>query len=150
MFFYENSTYVELNLKFIEKYFREKYGVHEYDNIITNSVPSEFDLSKIFKYNNRISISHHQAHANSDFYQSPYNEAIEATYRLVQSDFTGPVNIGSEEMVSINQLVEIVSEVANKTVVKKYKLDGPLGVKARNSNNDLIQKKIRVGLYHDT
>lgn len=70
------------------------------------------------------------------------DEAIEATYRLVQSDFTGPVNIGSEEMVSINELSKIVSEVAGKVITKKHKLDGPLGVKARNSNNNLIREKL--------
>lgn len=70
------------------------------------------------------------------------DEAIEATYRLVQSDFTGPVNIGSEEMVSINELSKIVSEVAGKVITKIHKLDGPLGVKARNSNNKLIREKL--------
>ncbi len=70
------------------------------------------------------------------------DEAIEATYRLVQSDFTGPVNIGSEEMVSINELSKIVSEVAGKVITRVHKLDGPLGVKARNSNNNLIREKL--------
>ena len=70
------------------------------------------------------------------------DEAIEATYRLVQSDFTGPINIGSEEMVSINELARIVSEVAGKVITRVHKLDGPLGVKARNSNNDLIREKL--------
>ena len=70
------------------------------------------------------------------------DEAIEATYRLVQSDFTGPVNIGSEEMVSINELSKIVSEVAGKVITRNHKLDGPLGVKARNSNNNLIREKL--------
>ncbi len=70
------------------------------------------------------------------------DEAIEATYRLVQSDFTGPVNIGSEEMVSINELSRIVSEVSGKAITKIHKLDGPLGVKARNSNNNLIREKL--------
>ena len=70
------------------------------------------------------------------------DEAIEATYRLVQSDFTGPINIGSEEMVSINELARIVSEVAGKVITRVHKLDGPLGVKARNSNNNLIREKL--------
>lgn len=69
------------------------------------------------------------------------DECIEATRRLVESDFSGPVNIGSEEMVSINQLVEITSKVANKSVIKNH-IDGPLGVRGRNSNNDLIKEKL--------
>ena len=53
------------------------------------------------------------------------DECIEATRRLMDSDFTGPVNIGSEEMVSINDLVDIVAKVAGKEV-KKIHIDGPL------------------------
>jgi len=69
------------------------------------------------------------------------DECVEATYRLVHSDFTGPVNIGSEEMVSINQLVDIAAKVAGKDVEKNH-IDGPLGVRGRNSNNDLIRDKL--------
>ena len=69
------------------------------------------------------------------------DECIEATRRLMDSDFTGPVNIGSEEMVSINDLVDIVAKVAGKEV-KKIHIDGPLGVRGRNSNNDLIREKL--------
>ena len=68
-------------------------------------------------------------------------EAIEATYRLMQSDWSGPVNIGSEEMVTINQLVDIAARVAGKDV-KKIHIDGPLGVRSRNSNNNLIREKL--------
>jgi len=69
------------------------------------------------------------------------DECIEATRRLMDSDFTGPVNIGSEEMVSINDLVDIVAKVAGKEV-KKIHIDGSLGVRGRNSNNDLIREKL--------
>jgi len=69
------------------------------------------------------------------------DECVEATYRLVQSDFMGPVNIGSEEMVTINQLADIAANVEGKTIVKKH-IDGPLGVRGRNSNNDLIREKL--------
>ena len=69
------------------------------------------------------------------------DECIEATRRLMDSDFMGPVNIGSEEMVSINQLVDIAAEVAEKKVSKNH-IDGPLGVRGRNSNNDLIREKL--------
>jgi len=70
------------------------------------------------------------------------DECLEATRRLIDSDFSGPVNIGSEEMVSINQLVDITAKVANKIVTKNH-IDGPLGVRGRNSNNDLIRDKLK-------
>jgi nucleoside-diphosphate-sugar epimerase len=70
------------------------------------------------------------------------DECIEATRRLMDSDFIGPVNIGSEEMVTINELVEITGRVAGKEVRKMHKLDAPLGVRGRNSNNDLIREKL--------
>jgi nucleoside-diphosphate-sugar epimerase len=69
------------------------------------------------------------------------NECIEATRRLMDSDFMGPVNIGSEEMVTINQLVDTAARVAGKKVTKDH-IDGPLGVRGRNSNNDLIREKL--------
>ena len=70
------------------------------------------------------------------------DECIEATRRLMDSDFIGPVNIGSEEMVTINELVETAAGVAGKIVQKRHKLDAPLGVRGRNSNNDLIREKL--------
>ena len=70
------------------------------------------------------------------------DECIEATWRLMQSDFLGPVNIGSEEMVTINQLVETAAKVAKKKVEKNHILDAPLGVRGRNSNNDLVREKL--------
>ncbi len=69
------------------------------------------------------------------------DECLEGVYRLVQSDFTGPVNIGSEEMVTINQLAEIVMEIANKKINIKH-IPGPLGVRGRNSDNKLIMEKL--------
>ena len=71
-----------------------------------------------------------------------FEECIEATRRLMESDFLGPVNIGSEEMVTINELVKTVAKVAGKTINIKY-IDGPLGVRGRNSNNDLIREKLQ-------
>ncbi len=69
------------------------------------------------------------------------DECIEATRRLMDSDFQGPVNIGSEEMVTINQLADIAAKVAGKQIAKNH-IDGPLGVRGRNSNNDLIREKL--------
>jgi len=70
------------------------------------------------------------------------DECIEATRRMMDSEFIGPVNIGSEEMVTINQLVDTAAKVADKKVEKQHKLDAPLGVRGRNSNNDLIRQKL--------
>ncbi len=70
------------------------------------------------------------------------DECIEATRRMMESEFIGPVNIGSEEMVTINQLVETAAKVSGKVVQKVYKLDAPLGVRGRNSNNDLIRREL--------
>jgi nucleoside-diphosphate-sugar epimerase len=70
------------------------------------------------------------------------DECIEATRRLMDSDFIGPVNIGSEEMVTINQLVETAAKVSGKVVRNVHKLDAPTGVRGRNSNNDLIREKL--------
>ena len=70
------------------------------------------------------------------------DECIEATRRLMESDFKGPVNIGSEEMVSINELVDTAAKVAHKVVRKVYNLNAPTGVRGRNSNNDMIRKEL--------
>ena len=70
------------------------------------------------------------------------DECVEATWRLMQSDFKGPVNIGSEEMVTINELVRITAKVAGKSIGRDHILDAPLGVRGRNSNNDLIRKEL--------
>ena len=70
------------------------------------------------------------------------DECIEASYRLMQSNFIGPVNIGSEEMVTINQLVDIAAKVSGKKVEKNHKLDAPLGVRGRNSNNDVVRREL--------
>ena len=69
------------------------------------------------------------------------DECIEATRRLMDSDFIGPVNIGSEEMVSINKLVDIVEAIEGKDLYRQY-VEGPLGGRGRNSNNDLIREKL--------
>ena len=69
------------------------------------------------------------------------DECIEATRRLMDSEFSEPINIGSEEMVTINQLVDTAAKVANKKIEKDH-IEGPLGVRGRNSNNDLIREKL--------
>ena len=66
---------------------------------------------------------------------------IEGIRRLVNSDCAGPFNIGSEEIVSINKLAEIVSDVADKKIRIEH-IPGPLGVRGRNSDNKLIREKL--------
>lgn len=69
------------------------------------------------------------------------DECVEGTLRLTRSEFEGPVNIGSEEMVSINQLVDLVSDIAGKRLHKRH-VPGPTGVRGRNSDNRLIEEKL--------
>jgi len=69
------------------------------------------------------------------------DECIEGTLRLMRSDWTGPVNIGSEEMVTIDQLANMIMDIAGKKLKIKH-VPGPLGVRGRNSDNTLIHEKL--------
>jgi len=69
------------------------------------------------------------------------DECIEGVRRLMKSDFQEPVNIGSEEMVSINELAEMTMEIAGKKLAINH-IPGPLGVRGRNSDNKLIKEKL--------
>lgn len=70
------------------------------------------------------------------------DDCVEATIRLTRSEnFAGPVNIGSEEMVTINRLAEFVMDAAGKSVTLDH-ISGPLGVRGRNSHNDLIRERL--------
>lgn len=69
------------------------------------------------------------------------DECVEGTIRLTRSDFAGPVNIGSEEMVTINQLVDMVAAIAGKSLTKIH-IPGPQGVRGRNSDNRLINERL--------
>jgi GDP-D-mannose 3',5'-epimerase len=81
------------------------------------------------------------------------DECLEGTLRLMRSDFTGPVNVGSEEMVTINQLADMAIDIAGKRLEIEH-VSGPLGVRGRNSDNELLRKSLgweprqplRVGL----
>ncbi|MAG76252.1 MAG: NAD-dependent dehydratase, partial [Colwelliaceae bacterium] len=80
------------------------------------------------------------------------DECIEATRRLMDSDFVGPVNIGSEEMIAINKFAQMAIQISNKDLVihnifgkefeEKYGYKCPIGVKGRNSDNDLVREKL--------
>ena len=69
------------------------------------------------------------------------DECIEGVLRLMRSDFEGPVNIGSEEMISINDFAKMIIGISNKNITIKN-IDGPTGVRGRNSDNKLIQEKL--------
>jgi GDP-D-mannose 3', 5'-epimerase len=69
------------------------------------------------------------------------DECIEAVRRLMLSPFQGPVNIGSEEMVTINHMAEMIMDIAGKKVSIKH-IPGPTGVRGRNSDNKLIRKEL--------
>jgi GDP-D-mannose 3', 5'-epimerase len=69
------------------------------------------------------------------------DDCIEGVRRLMQSEFMGPVNIGSAEMVTINELVDMACKIGDKRL-KKVHIDGPTGVRGRNSDNTLIDEKL--------
>jgi nucleoside-diphosphate-sugar epimerase len=69
------------------------------------------------------------------------DECLEGTLRVMRSDWTGPVNIGSEEMVTINQLAAMIMVIAGKRLGTRH-VPGPLGVRGRNSDNRLIQARL--------
>ena len=70
------------------------------------------------------------------------DECLDGVRKLMeQEEFLGPVNIGSDEMVTINTLADIASEIGGKTLIKKH-IPGPLGVRGRNSDNTLIKQKL--------
>jgi GDP-D-mannose 3', 5'-epimerase len=69
------------------------------------------------------------------------DECLEGVRRLMDSDFAGPVNIGSDEMITINRLVEMVIGFSGKHLTIKH-IRGPLGVRGRNSDNHLIKEKL--------
>jgi len=70
------------------------------------------------------------------------DDCIDAVRLLVNSNFRGPVNIGSEEMVTINELVNTVKSIAGKNDLKVVHVEGPQGVRGRNSDNELIEAKL--------
>jgi nucleoside-diphosphate-sugar epimerase len=69
------------------------------------------------------------------------DDCVEGILRLMQSDFTGPVNVGSEEMISINDFAYMIMKIAGKKLRIKH-IPGPLGVRGRSSDNKLIRKTL--------
>ena len=71
------------------------------------------------------------------------DDCIEATLKLFDSNFHGPINIGSEEKVSINEMIDKIEKISNKKVKRNYQLDKPKGVRGRNSDNTLIRSQLK-------
>ena len=70
------------------------------------------------------------------------DDCIIGTNKILYSDYVDPLNLGSAEMVTINQLVDIVEDIAGINVERNYNLDAPKGVRGRSSDNTLIQEKL--------
>jgi GDP-D-mannose 3',5'-epimerase len=68
------------------------------------------------------------------------DDCVEGIYRLMMSDYTGPLNLGTDEMVSINQLAEIIIRISGKPGITIKHVDGPQGVRGRNSDNSLLRE----------
>jgi nucleoside-diphosphate-sugar epimerase len=70
------------------------------------------------------------------------DDCLEGTLRLMDSDVDEPLNIGSDRLVTINQLVDLVEAIAGVRLKRRYKLDAPKGVRGRNSDNTLIRQRL--------
>jgi GDP-D-mannose 3', 5'-epimerase len=70
------------------------------------------------------------------------DDCVEGIYRLMQSNFTEPLNLGQDRMISINELVDIVAEIAGKRIGKTYDRTKPQGVRGRNSDNSLLRRTL--------
>ena len=68
------------------------------------------------------------------------DDCLEGVERLARSDYTKPINLGSDRLVTINELVDIIAAIAGKTIHKKHDLTKPQGVRGRNSDNTLIKE----------
>jgi nucleoside-diphosphate-sugar epimerase len=68
------------------------------------------------------------------------DDCVEGIYRIMQSDYAKPLNLGTDEMVSIKQLAYLVAEVAGKRDIGLKQIPGPQGVRGRNSDNSLLRK----------
>ena len=71
------------------------------------------------------------------------DDCITGLDKLMESDFSDPINLGRSELVSINQLIDIISEIAGVEVEREHNLDAPQGVRGRNSDNSLILDKLK-------
>jgi len=68
------------------------------------------------------------------------DDCVEGLIRIMASDFRDALNLGTDELVTINQLVDLVAGAAGKRITKRHNLTGPQGVRGRNSDNSLLRK----------
>ncbi len=68
------------------------------------------------------------------------DDCVEGIYRIMRSDYPHPLNLGTDELVTVNQLVDMVTEVAGKRITKRYDLSKPQGVRGRNSDNSRLRE----------
>ena len=71
-----------------------------------------------------------------------FNDCVDATLKLFHSDSHGPINIGSEVQVSINEMIDIIEEIANYKIERIYNTNMPVGVRGLSSNNDKIKREL--------
>ena len=71
------------------------------------------------------------------------DDCLEGTYRLMESDFEKPLNIGSDRLVTINEMVDIIAKIAGKSIKKKHLLDKPQGVRGRNADLTLVKEVLK-------
>lgn len=67
------------------------------------------------------------------------DDCIEGIYRIMQSDYSGPLNLGTDELVTVDELVDIISKIAGKSVTKRHDISKPQGVRGRNSDNSRLR-----------
>ena len=72
-----------------------------------------------------------------------HEDSSEEIHKYFNSKLTDVYNLGSDEQVSINQMISIIEDISNFKVEKKYQLDKPKGVRGRSSNNDLVREKLK-------
>lgn len=70
------------------------------------------------------------------------SDCVEGVFRLVNSENRGPLNLGTSRLITINALVDLVSNIAGKTLIKKYNFEGPQGVRGRNSDNTRVYQSL--------
>ena len=76
------------------------------------------------------------------------DDGLEGLVRMMASDHHDPLNLGTEELVTINELVDMVAEIAGKRITKRYNLSGSQGLRGRNSDNTRLREVLGLSLIH--
>jgi GDP-D-mannose 3', 5'-epimerase len=70
------------------------------------------------------------------------DDCVEGIHRITQSSYSEPLNLGTDELISVNGLVDLIASIAGKEILKRHNLDRPQGVRGRNSDNDLLRRTL--------